>query len=111
LDSGWLTGRFDNNSRFHDIRSRWTEEQIAMRASLVSQLAWLTAGGESLASRALAYALSYDEVSCVIPGIRNSKQLADNLRASGHRVTTYERGRLEGFWSRFTSDGADLLPW
>jgi aryl-alcohol dehydrogenase-like predicted oxidoreductase len=111
LDSGWLTGRFDGNSRFHDIRSRWTEEEISERASLVSQLDWLTVGGESLASRALAYALSYDEVSCVIPGISNSSQLADNLAASGRRVTPAERERLEGFWSQFTSDGANLLPW
>lgn len=111
LDSGWLTGRFDAASRFDGIRSRWTSEEIAERAGLVDQLDWLTSGGATLATRALQYVLSYDEVSCVIPGMRNREQLHANVGAVGGRLNPEERARLEAFWDAYTDRGTNLLPW
>jgi aryl-alcohol dehydrogenase-like predicted oxidoreductase len=111
LDSGWLTGRFDANSRFEGIRSRWSAEEIARRAELVSQIQWLVADGSELAHKAIGYLLSYDEVSCVIPGIRTIDQLESNLTASGYRLTPAERETLEAFWDDFTGNGSNLLPW
>jgi aryl-alcohol dehydrogenase-like predicted oxidoreductase len=111
LDSGWLTGRFDAGSRFEGIRARWTPAQIARRAELVSQLGWLTADGTPLATRALGYLLAYDEVTCVIPGLRTRQQLESSLHAVGRPVTADERTRLELFWDDFTRGGQDLLPW
>lgn len=111
LDSGWLTGRFDANSHFTGVRSRWRPDQIARRASLVDELTWLTADGAPLARKALGFLLAYDEVSCVIPGMRTLKQLKENLSAAGHSVSPSERQRLEDFWDGFTRSGLHLLPW
>jgi aryl-alcohol dehydrogenase-like predicted oxidoreductase len=111
LDSGWLTGALNAESRFEGIRSRWSDEEIARRAGLVSQLDWLTDDGSTLAHRALGYLLSYEEVSCAIPGVRNSAQLCSNLEAAGNPLSLEEREKLESFWNEFTEGGEELLPW
>jgi aryl-alcohol dehydrogenase-like predicted oxidoreductase len=111
LDSGWLTGRFDANSRFEGIRARWSAEEIAQRAELVSRINWLVADESELAHKAIAYLLSYDEVSCVIPGIRTHEQLKSNLAAINHGLSPEERKKLEAFWEDFTENGLKLLPW
>jgi aryl-alcohol dehydrogenase-like predicted oxidoreductase len=111
LDSGWLTGRFDGSSRFEGIRSRWSEKHIAQRAELVSGIQWLVEDGSELAHKAIGYLLSYDEVSCVIPGIRTLQQLESNLAATNYRLAPEEREKLEIFWELFTGNGSTLLPW
>lgn len=111
LDSGWLTGRFDASSRFEGIRARWTEEEIAKRAELVSEIEWLVADKSELAHKAIAYLLSYDEVSCVIPGIRTQEQLTSNLAAPDCSLSPDEKMKLEVFWDQLTENGSKLLPW
>lgn len=111
LDSGWLTGRFNAESRFQDIRARWTPEQTARRASYVDEISWLVEDGSSLTSKALAFVLSYRAVSCVIPGIRTMAQLEQNAQASGTTLSHHELRRLEAFWEEITAGGTDLLPW
>ncbi len=111
LDSGWLTGRFDANSRFEGIRSRWSEEEIARRADLVAEIEWLVADGSELAHKAIGYLLSYEEISCVIPGIRTQQQLESNLAAAACRVTPDEKMKLEAFWEALTENGSKLIPW
>ncbi|NNK37075.1 MAG: aldo/keto reductase [Xanthomonadales bacterium] len=111
LDSGWLTGRFDASSRFEGIRARWSAEEIAQRAELVSGIRWLVEDGSELAHKAIGYLLAYDEVSCVIPGIRTIGQLNSNLAAANHRLSPADRSRLEAFWDDFTDNGSKLLPW
>jgi aryl-alcohol dehydrogenase-like predicted oxidoreductase len=111
LDSGWLTRRFDAKSRFDDIRSRWSEDEIARRAGLVSRLGWLSADGAELAHKAIGFLLSYEDVHCVIPGIRSEAQLKTNLGAAGCRVSAQERQMLEAFWEEITENGKQLLPW
>lgn len=111
LDSGWLTGRFDANSRFQGIRARWSAEEIAQRAKLVSEIGWLVQDGAELAHKAIAYLLSYDEVSCVIPGIRTQQQLESNIVAADCRLLPDEVSKLEEFWEQLTENGSNLLPW
>ena len=111
LDSGWLTGRFDANSQFEGIRARWSREEIAQRAELVSEIAWLVEDGAELAHKAIGFLLSYDEVSCVIPGMRTQQQLASNLAAADCHLSLDERTRLEAFWDQITDEGSKLLPW
>jgi aryl-alcohol dehydrogenase-like predicted oxidoreductase len=38
LDSGWLSGKYHSQSRFSDIRSRWTKKDIENRARLVRRI-------------------------------------------------------------------------
>lgn len=111
LDSGWLTGRFDANSRFEGIRSRWSVEEIAQRAALVARLGWLTEDGSELAQKAIAFLLSYEEITCVIPGIRSHEQLHSNLASVQRSVTQDERQKLEKMWDEVTQNGTKLLPW
>lgn len=111
LDSGWLTGRFNARSRFEGVRTRWSEDDIVRRAELVSRLDWLTADGSELVHKAIAYLLSYEEVSCVIPGIRTDAQLQSNLEGARRRVSAADREKLENFWDEFTDNGTNLLPW
>ncbi|MFT5655532.1 MAG: aryl-alcohol dehydrogenase-like predicted oxidoreductase [Arenicella sp.] len=111
LDSGWLTGKYNANSRFTDVRSRWSPADIAQRANAIEQLQWLVDADHSLAQQALAYLLSYSEVSVVIPGVRSIQQLETNFSAVGATLTEQQRSRLESFWGVLTNDGKQLLPW
>lgn len=111
LDSGWLTGRYDASSRFEGIRARWSKDEIAKRAELVSEIEWLVEDGSELAHKAIGYILAYDEVGCVIPGIRTQQQLKSNLAAADYRLSPEERQKLEDFWDQFTENGSKLLPW
>jgi aryl-alcohol dehydrogenase-like predicted oxidoreductase len=111
LDSGWLTGRFNATSRFEGIRSRWSTDEITRRAELVSRLAWLTEDGSELAQKAIAYLLSYEEVSCVIPGIRTSGQLGSNVSSTNVSISPDDRSTLEAFWEEITKNGKNPLPW
>lgn len=78
LDSGWLTGKYDEFSEFEGIRSRWDDETIERRAQLVRTLKELT-HAEDLAKYAIGFVLSFKEITAVIPGIKNSDQLKDHL--------------------------------
>lgn len=111
LDSGWLTGRYDGNSRFDGVRARWSAADIARRAGLVERLGWLTEDGAELAWKAIGYLLSYEEVGCVIPGIRTVEQMESNVEATRHALGGEERARLERFWDEFTCSGEEPLPW
>jgi aryl-alcohol dehydrogenase-like predicted oxidoreductase len=64
-----------------------------------------------LVTSALAYLLSYDEVSAVIPGIRSMAQLESNFAADGQRLNEETRRQLEQFWDELTQGGKNLLPW
>lgn len=111
LDSGWLSGQYRADTQFSGVRSRWSRAEIQQRADLINQLHWLTENDHPLAEQALAYLLSYVEVSCVIPGVRSMAQLQTNFGADGRRLSNAERQRLEQFWDDFTHQGRDLLPW
>lgn len=111
LDSGWLSGQYSASTRFDGVRARWSQADVQRRAELVSQLHWLTETGSPLAEQALAFLLSYGEVSCVIPGLRSLAQLTTNFAATGRRLSNAERHLLETFWDDFTHQGRDLLPW
>jgi aryl-alcohol dehydrogenase-like predicted oxidoreductase len=111
FDSGWLTGKYGAGSRFEGVRGRWSPEEIERRAGLVSKLGWLTADGSPMTEKAIAYILSYEEVSCVIPGMRTMEHLAANTASAGSALSSGDRRRLEEFWEDFTGGGRDLLPW
>ena len=74
LDSGWLTGKYDRNSRFSGIRSRWSAEEIERRGRLVEQVRRILGNDISMAQAALQFILSYQEVSTIIPGAKDIQQ-------------------------------------
>ena len=109
LDSGWLTGKYNAESRFTDVRKRWSKEDIETRASLVHKIAGLVGAGENLSQKAIAFCLAYDAVSTVIPGNVNMEQLTSNVHSSDHPISTELKEKLERFYQ---SEIKDLnLPW
>lgn len=81
LDSGWLTGKYDEFSEFEGIRSRWDDETILSRAELVRKVKTITKS-EDITRYAIGFILSFDEVTAVIPGIKNLEQLRDHVANS-----------------------------
>lgn len=83
LDSGWLTGKYDETSEFEGIRMRWDDETIERRAKLVKKVKKIV-GSEELTKYAIGFVLSFDEITAVIPGIKNEEQLLDHLQNSNY---------------------------
>jgi len=79
LDSGWLTGKFNTNSVFTGIRERWSKEDIKIRSEYIEKLKRITSDA-SLTKYALGFILSFDAITCMIPGVRNLEQLDQNIK-------------------------------
>ncbi len=99
LDSGMLGGGLtpDAPPKDDDPRQRWTEEQVEQRRRLMEELKFLTEGkGRTWAQASLAFILSHDEVSTVIPGTTSIAHLEEDVGAAGMRLTAEEMERLRG---------------
>ncbi|WP_242121135.1 aldo/keto reductase [Aestuariivivens sediminicola] len=109
LDSGWLTGKYNAQSKFTDIRSRWSDEDIKIRARLLDQLKAIVGNEKHLAQYAIAFCLGYDAVSTVIPGNLNIEQLTHNVESTAISISPRLREKLENFYQ---SEIKHLnLPW
>jgi len=109
LDSGWLSGKYDETSTFTDIRERWTREDIQTRAGLVRQLKEIVGEERDLAKTAIAFCASYDAVATVIPGNKNIPQLKSNVESVKYPLLDDLILRLEKFYQ---DEVKNLnLPW
>jgi len=109
LDSGWLSGKYDETSTFTDIRERWTREDIQTRAGLVRQLKKLVGEERDLAKTAIAFCAAYDAVATVIPGNKNILQLKSNVESVNHPLPDDFIRKLEKFYQ---DEVKNLnLPW
>ncbi len=109
LDSGWLSGKYDEESTFDDIRERWSREDIQTRAELVRKLKDLIGETRDLAKTAIAFCAAYDAVATVIPGNKNISQLKSNVESVNHPLTNELIQKLEQFYQ---DEVKNLnLPW
>lgn len=109
LDSGWLSGKYNAESRFDDIRGRWSKEDIKTRANLVNKIKTLVGPEENLAQIAIAFCLAYEAVSTVIPGNMNIEQLTNNVKSTG---MVMPKGLIEKLEYLYQSEIKELkLPW
>ena len=109
LDSGWLTGKYHAGSTFTGVRARWSPSDIAVRAGLVEQLKAIIGNDIPLAQAALAFCLSYDAVSTIIPGNLSTDQLQQNLQSLERPLPPEMSRQLETF---YREQVAPLhLPW
>jgi aryl-alcohol dehydrogenase-like predicted oxidoreductase len=109
LDSGWLSGRYRSDSRFDDVRRRWSAEVIARRAALVEQFAVCVPEGVSMTQAALQFCLAQPGVSTVIPGAKTVEQLLENLAAADGSLPPEVIMQMAALW-----DGdlrTNQLPW
>jgi aryl-alcohol dehydrogenase-like predicted oxidoreductase len=109
LDSGWLSGRYRKDSRFDDVRSRWSPEIIARRGALVEKFAEIIPPGTSLAHAALQFCLARPEVSTVIPGAKTVEQALDNYAAAERELPEECVQAIYKLWE--TDIASDPLPW
>lgn len=100
LDSGWLSGKYHQDSTFTGVRARWSREDIITRAELVNQIKELPATDQSLSQFALQYCLAYEAVSTVIPGVTCIEQLLSNVGALGYPMDINTVKWLESFYEQ-----------
>jgi len=108
LDSGWLSGKYDDKSTFSGIRDRWNKETIQRRARLVGELTSLT-NDKALTKYAMAFLWSYPEITTVIPGIKNLKQLNEHLEHRSYVLPAELKQKFEELYDREIA--VDPLPW
>jgi aryl-alcohol dehydrogenase-like predicted oxidoreductase len=109
LDSGWLSGKYDEHSRFDGIRDRWTPVIVARRATLVREMRALLPPGLTLAQAALRFVLAHREISTVIPGAKDRTQLEANLAAAAEPLAPEIVAAIHDLWRREIE--ANPLPW
>ena len=109
LDSGWLTGKYDENSVFDDIRKRWSKADIQTRASLIDKVKNIIGQQANLAQTAISFCLAFDAVSTVIPGNTNLQQLKDNISGISKPISTEVVEKLKAF---YLNEVKELkIPW
>jgi len=109
LDSGWLTGKYNGESTFHDIRSRWARQDIQTRAHLVNRVKEIVRAKDDLAQKAISFCLGYDAVSTVIPGNVNLTQLKSNIESINNPISRELIEKLEDFYRNEVKQLK--LPW
>ena len=108
LDSGWLTGKYDQHASFTGIRSRWSPEDIARRGELIHALKKIV-GQDDLTPYALGFLLSYPAITAIIPGVRNTQQLHTLVDAVEQPFPTDLKAQFEAFYDRYIRNSP--LPW
>ena len=108
LDSGWLSGKYDETAVFSGIRDRWSPEIIKRRAALVKELKAITKS-DDLVKYALAFILSFPAVTTVIPGTKNQQQLISNLEAASFNLSETIKQKFIKLYDELIKD--QPLPW
>ena len=109
LDSGWLSGKYNADSRFDDIRERWSSEDIKTRAQLVDKVKSIVGNTNSLSQIAIAFCLAQKAVSTVIPGNVNTEQLISNVQSTDISISPHTLEALENLYE--TEIKSLNLPW
>jgi len=99
LASGFLSGKFNRNTRFDadDHRVRISVNEIITRVDTVEKIRNIAeTDGRSLAQFALQFCLDHEAVSTVIPGAKTPDQALNNLAAIQFgRLSTREKEQLD----------------
>jgi len=98
LKEGFLTGKFRRDASFpalDDQRHAWSPAQIARTVDAVERFRFLEAEAGSMIRAAVAYPLSFPEVSTVLLGTKNAAQAAINFgQIPGARLSTANLRRV-----------------
>ena len=108
LDSGWLSGKYNQRSQFSDIRSRWSEEDKKRRHHLVEQFKKIV-NDESITPYAMAFLWSYEAITTVIPGIRTIDQLHQHISYTNTSISSSLKEKIEHFYDE--NIAKNPLPW
>lgn len=108
LDSGWLSGKYNAESRFGGIRSRWDHDVIVKRATIIDKIKAIV-HEENLINTALSFILSFDAITTVIPGVKDISQLDANIAAAQFHMSHEIKSRLERLYEEAIKPLG--LPW
>lgn len=108
LDSGWLSGKYDENSIFKGIRNRWNQDVKHTRSKIIQKIKGIVLD-DNLIKYALSFILSFSAVTTVIPGVRNSKQLDSNIASSNFVLSDAIKQQLIDLYNNYIK-GEDT-PW
>ncbi len=109
LDSGWLSGKYNEQSAFHGIRSRWSRSDISTRYRLVEKVQHIIGEERDLPQTAIAFCLAHDAVSTVIPGNTSIAQLQQNL---GSIEKSISKELVESLKQFYQDEVMELnIPW
>ena len=109
LDSGWLSGKYNVDSTFDDIRKRWSKSDIELRATLINSLRNMIGKEHNMSQAAISFCLAYDAVSTVIPGSATIAQLKSNVASATKSI---ENELVEKFEDFYQKEVKKLnLPW
>lgn len=109
LDSGWLSGKYNAESTFKDIRIRWSKTDISTRSNLIEKVKHIVGPGKDLAQTALSFCLAYNAVSTVIPGNTSIAQLKNNIGSTQNPLSRELVEKLEDFYQNEVEPLK--LPW
>ena len=86
LAAGLLAGRYDENSKFDDLRSRlpfYQEDEFKENLAKVDQLKSIAEKyNEEVAQIVLAFYLTRPPLGVIIPGAKKGSQIKENMRAA-----------------------------
>ena len=114
LASGLLTGKFTKDTKFEqddhrnfnkngeafNVGETFAGVEFEKGVELSSQLDWIKEGRNSMATAALRWCLDQEEITCVIPGFKNIKQVTSNLEAAAvPSFTEEELRKLSTFYN------------
>lgn len=107
LDSGWLTGKYGQDSIFTGIRDRWSKAVIKRRADLIEDVKQITHQND-LINTAIGFILSFPEITAVIPGIKTLDQLKTFVEGDFTISKTVKQQLIELYQQKIQSNP---LPW
>lgn len=91
LKEGFLAGKFTHDTRFTDPadqRSQWSHERVVHVVDQVERFRFLEHRAGSLARAAIAYPLSFPEVSTVVVGVKKKWEAEENFgKVPAYRLT------------------------
>jgi len=113
LASGLLSGKYDERTVFgEDDHRNYNRDGQAFNVgetfaglpfetgvALARELAWIGDGRGSMAAAAIRWILENEDITCVIPGFKNVRQVEQNLSAlAAPGFSAEERARLRAFY-------------
>jgi myo-inositol catabolism protein IolS len=113
LKEGFLTGKFRRDATFpdaNDQRHRWSPHRVARTVGQVERLRFLESDAGSLLRAAVAYPLSFPEVSTVLLGTKTAAQAGENFgQTAGARLGIASLQRIARLQDELDAGGRRTL--
>jgi myo-inositol catabolism protein IolS len=113
LKEGFLTGKFKRDATFPDVndqRHSWSALEIAKTVDEVERFRFLEADAGSMVRAAVAYPLSFPEVSSVLLGTKNTAQAESNFaEIPGARLSAESLRRVLALQDELDAGGRRTL--